>query len=197
MDSNRVSGKDSLVATYFPRSFVGQSGWRKLAMLAVLISFAPTARFAVAQESFHPATATTQPSINIPWWHSIYYKPNGMSRYGYGFGNMTRNVQWRLPINPPISSPSYGYFQPCWRQVPTVRRCVTCETFPSNREVPGLDAPQYSAPPPTLAVPPAPAAAGPEDDQMKSDDVPESTDDRSSLEPMEAPKASDDADDFR
>ncbi|HEY0981538.1 hypothetical protein [Schlesneria sp. T3-172] len=182
------------MVTYFQdQSSSRFAGWAKWMMFAVLISLAPTGR-GIAQESFHPSVATTQPSINIPWWHSLYYKSNGMSRYGYGFGNMTRNVQWRLPINPPISSPSYGYFQPCWRQVPTVRRCVTCETFPSNREVPHLDNPTYSnSLPPTPTIPPAPGAS--ETDRLPSPLL-EAPDEPESADPTEAPKASDD-DDFR
>jgi len=190
------------VVTYSQSKANRGIGWQNLVMFAVLISVAPTARFAIAQESFHPVHSSTLPSINVPWWHSIYYKPNGMARYGYGFANSTRNFQWRVPVNPPLSGPSYGYFQPCWRQVPLVRRCVTCETFPSDREIPNLNTSSYSAPPPSLAIPPAPlSSSAPETtekaDTEKADDVLESPGDSSTQEPVEAPKALDDFGDIR
>jgi len=187
------------VVTYFQRKAKRGIGWQNLVMFAVLISVAPTARFAIAQESFHPVHSSTLPSINVPWWHSIYYKPNGMARYGYGFANSTRNFQWRVPVNPPLSGPSYGYFQPCWRQVPLVRRCVTCETFPSDREIPNPTTSQYSAPQPTLSVPPAPKSSSSPEATEKSDDTFEAPGDLSTPDATEAPKALDDAatDDLR
>ena len=140
------------------------SGLRKLAIVAALLSIAPTARPVPAQDHFYGSSTTSlESSMNWPWWHSIYFQANGSPRYATGFALSTRNTQYRLPINPPISGPSYGYHQPCWKQMAVVRRCVTCETFPANREIPNTNATQAPAP---TQIPPAPEAS---EEDLKGD----------------------------
>lgn len=133
------------------------SGLRKLAIVAVLLSIAPTTRPAPAQDHYYGSSTTSlESSMSWPWWHSIYFHANGSPRYASGFALSTRNTQNRLPVNPPICGPSFGYFQPCWKQMAVVRRCVTCETFPANREIPNSNTTQAPVPTQIPQVPPAP-----------------------------------------
>lgn len=131
--------------------------WNGLVVLAVLISTAPMAHVASGQETYYGTSTTgVESSPSWPWLHGWYYRADGTPWYGRGFANSTRYHAWRLPVTPPISGPSFGYHQPCWRQVPVVRRCVTCETLQPNREIPEMNGlPVLS---PTL-IPPVPDAS--------------------------------------
>ncbi len=127
------------------------SGLRKFAIVVMLLSVAPTSRSAPAQDHYYgSSTSSLGQSLSWPWWHSIYFHSNGSPRYESGFALSTRNTQQRLPVNPPIWGPSFGYYQPCWKQIPVVRRCVACETFPANREIPNSNSTQIPQ------IPPAP-----------------------------------------
>lgn len=128
---------------------------RSFAIVALLLSVAPTSRLAPAQDHYYgSSTSSLGSSFSWPWWHSMYFHANGSPRYESGFALSTRNTQHRLPINPPICGPSYGYYQPCWKQIPVVRRCVACETFPANREIPNTTT--STTPTAIPQIPPAP-----------------------------------------
>jgi hypothetical protein len=131
------------------------SALRKFAIVAVLLSIAPISRSAPAQDHYYgSSTSSLESSFNWSWWQSMHFHANGSPRYASGFVSSTRNIQHRVPVNPPIWGPSYGYFQPCWKQMPVVRRCVACETFPANREIPNVNGSQSPAQVPQ--IPPAP-----------------------------------------
>ncbi len=146
---------------------------RSFVIVAALLTVAPTHHMAMAQDHYYgSSTSSLESTFSRPWWHSLYFHANGSPRYESGFALSTRNTQHRLPINPPICGPSYGYYQPCWKQIPVVRRCVACETFPANREIPT----SITSPNPTQIpqVPPAPEdteATGTTDE--KEDGTPE------------------------
>jgi hypothetical protein len=130
---------------------------RVLVLIAVLVSTAPLHTPVQGQEGFYGSSSTgIETTASWPWWHRLYYSANGSPRYGKGFANMARNHEYRLPVNPPICGPSFGYYQPCWRQVPLVRRCVTCETLQPDREVPTSNRMPGLSPTP---IPPAPEAS--------------------------------------
>jgi len=111
---------------------------------------------------------------NWRWWHIIWFQKDGNPRYASGSGNLSRNHQPRLMVRPPLCAPEYGYFQPCWRQLPVAPRCFTCETVPASFAVPtesgwpaamppSPSSPAGTAPPPSPAlpapeIPPVPAA---------------------------------------
>lgn len=139
-------------------------GWRGLVIVAILVSTAPMHGAAHGQETYY-GTSTTgiESSPSWPWWQGWYYRADGTPWYGRGFANMTRHHAFRIPVTPPISGPSFGYHQPCWRQVPVVRRCVTCETLQPNREIPDLNGLPVLSP---TIIPPAPEAS-------VADDMPE------------------------
>ncbi len=171
----------------FNKSTTNQtSGIRKYLIIALLLSITPTTRVARAQDHYYGSSTTSlESSLSWPWWHSIYFHANGSPRYASGFALSTRNTQKRLPVNPPICGPSFGYFQPCWRQMATVRRCVTCEIFPSNREIPNTNA----SPSPTQLpeIPPAP-----EDTEVKEKAVePDVMDDKDVKESEDGQEAKD------
>lgn len=121
----------------------------------------------LAQEAYYGTATTGVESVGRwHWWPSWHFRSDGFPRYGRGFASSTRDHQTRIPVIPPISGPSYGFYQPCWRQIPMVRRCVTCETIQPNREVPATDevpsptpTPEATATPAATPVPPAPGTS--------------------------------------
>ena len=128
---------------------------RHIVALAVFLSFAPIGHVAFGQDMI---SDEFESAMYRPWWNGLWFHGDGSPRYGNGFANSSRNHQYRLPVRPPVCGPSFGYYQPCWRQLPMVRRCVTCETFPSNREFPALNGTQDSSPTQIPEVPPTPEA---------------------------------------
>ena len=130
---------------------------RLLGLIAAFLSESCLQTSVQGQESYYGASTTgIESTASWPWWHGLYYRADGSPKYGWGFGNMTRNHSNRLPVTPPICGPSYGYHQPCWKQIPIVRRCVTCETLQSNREIPSSNGLPVLSPTP---VPPAPESS--------------------------------------
>ena len=154
------------------------SGIRRFVLVAVLLSITLTSRSSPAQDHYYgSSTSSLESSMSWPWWHSFYFHANGSPRYANGFATSTRNTQYRLPVNPPISGPSYGYYQPCWKQMPLVRRCVACETYPANREIPTMNTTPSPESTQIPQVPPAPEAT---DDAEAGSTEPS---------PMESPEA--------
>ena len=134
------------------------SGLRRFAIIALLLTITSPTRVTRAQDHYYGSSTTSiESSLNWPWWHSIYFHANGSPRYASGFALSTRNTQKRLPVNPPVCGPSFGYFHPCWKQMAVVRRCVTCETYPSNREIPNTN--MSPSPAQLPEIPPAPEDA--------------------------------------
>lgn len=101
-----------------------------------------------------------------PSWHRLWYKQDGTSRFKRGFTSATNHRKTRIPAYPPICSPSFGYYQPCWRQLPVERRCSVCEMISQS---PGGPVPTTGAGGDTnmgtpTEVPPAPVTpAAPEE----------------------------------
>ena len=142
-----------------------------LAVVAVLGIVPLWERDIQAQESYYGSSTTgIETTSSWPWWQSLYYRRDGSARYGKHFKSAAGTHKNQLPVTPPICGPTYGYYQPCWRQIPLVRRCVTCETFQPNREIPfTTNMPPLS---PTQ-VPPAPEAAAEKDEEHTDPDLPE------------------------
>lgn len=127
-----------------------------ITLIAVVVSVAAGQSSLLAQEPYYgSATTGIETSSTWSWWPSRHFRADGFPKYGRGFMSSTRDHQTRIPAIPPISGPSYGFYQPCWRQMPMIRRCVSCETMQSNREVPSLNGPP-SPTPATTPIPPAP-----------------------------------------
>lgn len=132
---------------------------------------------AAFSQSLSPVTAgdystgvSKEGATNWQWWHSLWFQKDGNPRYAGGSGNLSRNHQQRLPVRPPLCEPEYGYFQPCWRQLPVNQRCFTCESVPENYALPAYETvpspmpPGPSALPPTIPgtpLPPVPMGAPP------------------------------------
>jgi len=130
---------------------------RELAFVAVLLGAGQFYSTSQAQDAVYSSVAADcETAEGCSWWHRLHYKADGSNRYGRGFTSATRLHQHRLPVNPPISGPSFGYYQTCWRQVPLVRRCVTCETLPHDREIPNLKRGVGASAP--TQIPPSPIA---------------------------------------
>ena len=144
--------------------FVFGQSWklRELAFVAVLLGAGQFYSTSQAQDAdyssaaYSSAAADCETTEGYSWWHRLHYRADGSNRYGRGFTSATRLHQHRLPVNPPISGPSFGYYQTCWRQVPTIRRCVTCETLPHDREIPNLKRGVGASAP--TQIPPSPIA---------------------------------------
>ena len=131
-----------------------------------------------AQDGYYGSATTGVESTGAwRWWPSWHFRSDGFPRYGRGFASSTRDHQSRIPAVPPISGPSYGFYQPCWRQMPTVRRCISCETMPSNREVPtlsgGLPSPSPTLTPGVTPLPPAPGTTSTDDPIDPEPEAPE------------------------
>jgi hypothetical protein len=95
------------------------------------------------------------PPGNWRWWHILWFQKDGNPRYGGGLAGMSRQHAPRLMPRPPLCQPEYGYYQPCWRQLPVTPRCYTCEVIPEDYAVPGGEPvlPPMVPPVPTPAVP--------------------------------------------
>jgi hypothetical protein len=118
-----------------------------------------------------------EPTMDLPWWQGLWYRANGTPRYGKGFTSATRHYQNRIPVFPPVCAPNFGYNQPCWRQLPVDRRCVTCETIPGIRVSPTPSVVPSALAPSTIPdIPPTPGDASPTEiapEKGKDDAIPE------------------------
>ena len=154
---NRVQERIPLVLTLDRIAFRPSLRLRGMVFIAVLIGAMPFGSLLQGQEAVYPSAAVDCESTEgCSWWQRLHYRADGSNRYGRGFTSATRFHQNRLPVNPPISGPSFGYHQTCWRQVPLVRRCVTCETLPHDREIPNLKRGTGASAP--TQIPPSPVA---------------------------------------
>jgi hypothetical protein len=99
--------------------------------------------------------------VNWKWWHILYFRKDGNPRYPSGAGSLSRQHEKRLMTQPPLCPPEYGYYQPCWRQLPVAPRCLTCETVPANYAVPAYPD-WHEAVPPAPTAPAIPPAATPQ-----------------------------------
>jgi hypothetical protein len=101
-------------------------------------------------------------ATNWQWWHAIWFQKDGNPRYASGAGSLSRNHEKRLMVRPPLCEPEFGYFQPCWRQLPVSQRCFTCESVPQNYALPPYESgpvhmpPAPSGPPPMSPADPLP-----------------------------------------
>lgn len=124
--------------------------WRNGLLVAGLMFNVPLS-IGEAQDGFHDHAAKPD---NWRWWHIVWFQKDGNPRYGGGLGGMSRQHAPRLMTRPPLCPPEYGYFQPCWRQLPVTPRCFTCETVPANFAVPcEQNVFDLVPPPPSPAVP--------------------------------------------
>lgn|GEM_PF-2933623 len=88
-----------------------------------------------------------------PSWHRMWYKADGSPRFKSKFTSATNHRKTRIPAYPPVCSPSFGYYQPCWRQLPVERRCASCEMISQSTGGPTPTSDPNGTP---VEVPPAP-----------------------------------------
>ncbi|HUQ72375.1 MAG TPA: hypothetical protein VM165_22805 [Planctomycetaceae bacterium] len=119
-------------------------------LLAAGLAFGLQVSAGHAEDGFHDHAMKP---ANWHWWHAIWFQKDGTPRYGGGLGGMSRQHAPRLMPRPPLCQPEYGYYQPCWRQLPVTPRCYTCETVPANYAVPSCEPIGFDLVPP----PPAPS----------------------------------------
>lgn len=60
---------------------------------------------------------------------SLFWSKSRAIRYGSALTHCTRLYQRHIPAFPPVCHPSFGYHNPCWRQIPVDRRCQPCEIY--------------------------------------------------------------------
>lgn len=77
-------------------------------------------------EDFEVLADETPPAS--PWYHRLWYNHDGSLRYKTRLTSSLCERQYRLPTNPPVSAPTFGYHQTCWKQIPSIPRCSPCET---------------------------------------------------------------------
>jgi hypothetical protein len=90
---------------------------------------------------------------NWPFWQGVWNRNNGYPKDGPALFKTRKYNQYRVPLRPPVVGPSFGYYQPCWKQLPTASRCLTCDVLPGNRGVATLEIPDL------LCIAAAPSAA--------------------------------------
>lgn len=84
----------------------------------------------------------------------LFWSKSRAIRYGSALTHCTRLYQRNIPAFPPVCHPSFGYHNPCWRQVPVDRRCQPCEIAPTGWTTEST--PIIPVPGPAVGVPPAP-----------------------------------------
>lgn len=81
------------------------------------------------EESFENSTS------KVPWWHSVWYYPDGSLRYKNRFTTSICNRQYLLPAQPNVYGPEFGYHQTNWSQLPCATRQVSGETILTGKSV--------------------------------------------------------------
>lgn len=109
-----------------------------------------------------------------PSW-GLFWSKSRAIRYGSALTHCTRLYQRHMPVCPPVCHPSFGYHNPCWRQIPVDRRCQPCDISRTNWTSDSM--PILPGPPAALELPPAPDIT-----------VPTSTTDRKPLPKFEPAK---------
>lgn len=84
----------------------------------------------------------------------LFWSKSRAIRYGSALTHCTRLYQRNIPAFPPVCHPSFGYHNPCWRQVPVDRRCQPCDIAPTGWTTEST--PIIPVPGPSVGVPPAP-----------------------------------------
>jgi hypothetical protein len=126
-----------------------------LAMLATLAA----GRFAGAGQGL-PTRANGDETGQWKWWHIVWFHKDGSPRFAHGMTKNTHNHQQRLPVCPPIGDGTFGYHEPCWRQMDVYPRCWSCEAGSLNQSLlPSQTAPEV---PPTSMDEEPPTADAPE-----------------------------------
>lgn len=130
-----------------------------------------------AVQNYQVLSPEVDSTMDLPWWQGMWYHADGTPRYRRGFASSTRHFQNRIPVFPPVCGPNYGYNQPCWRQLPVDRRCVTCETIPGMRVSPTPGpVPPALAPSSIPDIPPTPGDLSPSDvapEKSKEEAIPD------------------------
>jgi hypothetical protein len=120
----------------------------------VFVTFVPICQFAQGQEIVYDSNSADFGSLSYwPFWGCRWHRNNGYPKDGKGLVSTRKNQQYRVPLRPPVDGSSFGYYQPCWRQLPVVPRCLTCETESVH---PDMKVPEVVSPYPIPGVPPAP-----------------------------------------
>lgn len=104
-------------------------------------------------EFIESVTAPSDPSWGLFW------NKSRAIRYGSALTHCTRLYQRHMPVCPPVCHPSFGYHNPCWRQIPVDRRCQPCEVMRSNWTSETM--PILPGPPTSVEPPPAPEVSLP------------------------------------
>jgi hypothetical protein len=173
---NRVQERIPLVTILFPSTVhrVAKT-WTFVVFAALIMSTTLVSRTAQCGEAYYDSSTNgVESTASWPWWHGWYYRADGSPKYGRGFSSSTRDHNNRIPVNPPIAGPSFGYYQPCWRQIPLVRRCVSCETLQADREVPTSSGVSTLTPTPIPPAPESSTATEPEHTEPEAAEAPPS-----------------------